>query len=169
MNCLVHKGTSTVELQGTVPVVFIIIIASPPGNIYCCKGYSSEPSFIDRRFEQSDRLIISVIKNTRVPLLDEFYAKLQYQQLKPKNIVEYKREAYIYKAGNVRVTIDSDLRSTSNISDFLNEKIITVPIADVIILEVKYDNYLPELIKNITALNSRQAVAFSKYAAARQI
>lgn len=97
----------------------------------------------------------------------ELYAKMQYQLLRPKNIVEYKREAYVYEPGNVRITIDSDIRSGLDVMQFLSPDPITVPVGDVRILEVKYDAFLPEIIRGVVSLSSRQASAFSKYAATR--
>lgn len=109
------------------------------------------------------------LKNKTEPLFLELYTKIKYQQLRPKSIVDYKREAFLYKEGNVRVTIDSDLRKSDNIRSFLEEDRYLEPMPKVYILEVKYDNFLPEVIKNIISLGSRNAAAFSKYVAARLV
>ena len=110
-----------------------------------------------------------VLKESGVPLHLELYAKMQYEQLRPKNIVDYRRDAFIFKAGNVRITLDYDIRTCFTIEDFLKRQYISIPISGVIILEVKYDNFLPELIRGITTLSSRQSTAFSKYAVTRII
>lgn len=99
----------------------------------------------------------------------ELYAKMRYEQLRPKNIVDYQREAFVFPAGRVRVTLDDELRMSSNPARFLNEDYLSVPLPQVIILEVKYDGFLPELIRGVATLSSRQMTAFSKYAAARVI
>ncbi len=112
---------------------------------------------------------LNVLKENGHPLLMELYAKMHYQQLKPKNIVDYKRDAYIFYAGNVRVTLDYDIRTSMDTDSFLETEMITVPIPEVIILEVKYDHFLPELIRGIVTLSSRSKTAFSKYAATRII
>ncbi len=109
----------------------------------------------------------SVLKKNGNPLLLELYTKMHYQQLRPKNIVDYKREAYVLHAGNVRITIDSDIRGSSSVRQFLDKDMITIPIPNATILEVKYDEFLPEIMRNITALPSRKATAFSKYAMTR--
>lgn len=111
----------------------------------------------------------SVLKENGASLALELYTKIHYQQLRPKSIVDYNREAYVYAPGNVRITIDSDIRGSTNISEFLSPAIIAPPLPQTIILEVKYDAFLPEMIRNITSLQSRQAGAFSKYAAVRTI
>ena len=109
------------------------------------------------------------LKNKKEPLFIELYAKIIYQQLRPKTIVDYKREAYLYDCGHVRVTIDSDIRKSDNINNFLVEDPYFEPTPKSYILEVKYDNYLPELISNIVSLGNRNVAAFSKYVAARLV
>ena len=97
-----------------------------------------------------------------------FYTRLRTQGLKPKVIVDYTREPYVFGAGNVRVTIDSDIRTGLSCTDFLNAHCLTVPIKDSpCILEVKWDGFLPDVIRDALQLDSRQNGAFSKYAACR--
>ncbi len=122
--------------------------------------------------EECRRLLdgdFDVLKEKKDPLCLELYTKIHYQQLRAKNIVIYKREAYVYPVGNVRVTIDYDIRTSSNIHDFLVSEAATIPISGVYILEVKYDNFLPEIIRGMVSLSSRRSTAFSKYAATRII
>lgn len=108
-----------------------------------------------------------VLKENKNPLCLELYAKMSFQHLRPKNIVDYRREAYVYPIGNVRVTIDYDIRTSLSIYDFLKPDPVLIPIPGVYILEVKYDNFLPEIIRGIVSLSSRTSSAFSKYAATR--
>ncbi len=109
------------------------------------------------------------LKENGSPLCLELYAKMHYQQLRAKNIVDYRREAYVYTMGNVRVTLDYDIRTSNNIYDFLKAEPIPIPVHGVYILEVKYDNFLPEIIRGMVSLSSRRNTAFSKYAATRII
>ena len=99
-------------------------------------------------------------------VLRELYAAMRYESLKPKTIVDYTRRAFVYPAGNVRVTIDRDIR-TGLYENNLFAKSITVPAANEIILEVKYDNFLPDFIRECVQLGHASASAFSKYAACR--
>lgn len=110
------------------------------------------------------------MKERKDPLLIEFYSKLYNQQLRPKTIVDYIREPYTYKAGNVRVTFDSEIRTGLYNQDFFSRSVPTLPALEkgYFIMEVKYDNYLPEIIANAIQVGSRQSSAFSKYAACRQ-
>ena len=101
-------------------------------------------------------------------LIQELYVKMKSQGLRPKTIVDYTREPFIFGPGNVRVTLDYDIRTGMNCIDFLNRNCITVPASDCkCILEVKWDAYLPDIIRDATQLSGRRSQAFSKYAACR--
>lgn len=102
------------------------------------------------------------------PLVQELYSKMKSQGLRPKTIVDYAREPFVFSAGNVRVTLDYDIRTGLYCTDFLNPDCITIPAGNVpIILEVKWDEFLPSVIRDIVQLESRHTAAFSKYAACR--
>ena len=105
------------------------------------------------------------------PLVREFYCKLKTQQLKPRVLVSYRREPYIYAAGNVRVTFDMDIRTSLFRRDLLDARPEDIPAGDSpgeMVLEVKYDEYLPGVIAALLqGVASRQA-AFSKYGACRR-
>ena len=102
------------------------------------------------------------------PLVQELYCKMRFQRLQPKTIVDYTREPFIYRPGNVRVTFDYDIRTGMNCTDFLNPNCITVPAGDApILLEVKWDEFLPEIIRASVQTPGRRVTAFSKYAQCR--
>lgn len=101
-------------------------------------------------------------------LVRELYSKMQTAQLRPKTIVDYTREPYVYAPGNVRVTVDYDIRTGLGCTDFLNPDCPTVPAGDSpIILEVKWDEFLPDIIRSAIQLEGKRASAFSKYAQCR--
>lgn len=102
-------------------------------------------------------------------LLQELYCKMIYQQLRPKTIVDYEREPYIYAPGNVRVTFDYDIRTGLGGTDFLNPECITIEAGSnlPIILEVKWDDFLPSVIRDCVNVKGRHVTAFSKYAQCR--
>ncbi len=102
------------------------------------------------------------------PLIEEFYTKILSQGLRPKTIVDYIREPFIFAPGNVRVTLDSDIRIGVRCTDFFNPSCVTIPAGDApIILEVKWDAFLPDIIRDAVQLDGCRAGAFSKYAACR--
>ena len=95
-----------------------------------------------------------------------FYARYRNQGLRPKVIVDYTREPFIVAAGTVRVTLDYNIRTGLRCTDMLDPDCVTVPAKDSPnILEVKWDNYLPEIIRDAVQLGARRASAFSKFAA----
>jgi len=97
-----------------------------------------------------------------------FYSRIRNQGLKAKVIVDYTREPFVFAPGNVRVTLDHNIRTGISCTDFLNADCVTVPInASPCILEVKWDNFLPDVIRDAVQLNGRRSAAFSKYAACR--
>lgn len=101
-------------------------------------------------------------------LIRNLYDRMKYEGFRPRTIVEYTREAYVYEAGNVRVTFDSDIRTGMTGTDFLNPDCVTVPAWDGrILLEVKWDEFLPDIIRDAIHADGRVAGAFSKYAQAR--
>ena len=101
-------------------------------------------------------------------LVKELYCRMVSQGLVPKTVVDYTREPFIFAPGNVRVTLDYDIRTGLDQTDFLNPELITVPAGDApIILEVKWDAYLPSIIRDAVQLPGVRSGAFSKYAQCR--
>lgn len=102
------------------------------------------------------------------PLVQELYHKMRTQGLRPRTIVDYTREPFVYCPGNVRVTLDYDIRTGLGCTDFLNSSCVTIPAGGpAAVLEVKWDAFLPDLIRDAVQLEGRRASAFSKYAACR--
>jgi hypothetical protein len=102
-------------------------------------------------------------------LIVEFYTKLRYQRLKPQTIVEYQREAFLYRPGNVRVTMDRNIRTGLFSKDLFNPRLTTLgsDLQHQTVLEVKYDAFLPDLIRDLVQLGNRQTSSVSKYALCR--
>lgn len=101
-------------------------------------------------------------------LVVELYAKMKGQGLRPKTIVDYERIPFVYGPGNVRVTIDYNIRTGLRCTDFLNPACATIPAGgNDIVLEVKWDDYLPTIIRHAVQLKGRRQTAFSKYAQCR--
>ena len=106
--------------------------------------------------------------NSPHALVQELYCKMRYQGMAPKTIVDYTREPFIYAPGNVRVTFDYDIRTGLGCTDFLNPNCVTIPAGDApIILEVKWDAFLPSIIRDAVQTPGRRVGAFSKYAQCR--
>lgn len=105
------------------------------------------------------------------PLVQELYAKIHYQMLRPRVLVSYTREPYVYRAGNVRITFDHDIRTTMYHRKFLEDQVMDVGTADrpqEMILEIKYDAFFPKVIQDIVQTGGIRQQAFSKYEACRR-
>lgn len=135
-------------------------------NGLCCK-YSARMTA-----GQADQLLrgnISFLMDSENPLMAELYSKMQGQLLHPKTIVTYDREAFLYAPGNVRITLDRRLRTGLGCTDFFNPRLYHADVSEkTVILEVKYDAFLPELVRLAVQIPNRQAAAYSKYAACRR-
>ena len=104
-------------------------------------------------------------------IVRELYCKMNSQQLRPRVLVSYIREPYVYEAGNVRVTFDSHIRTSLFHREFLEEKTYDISALDnlgEIILEVKYDEFIPKVIVDLLQTKGIRQQAFSKYGACRR-
>ena len=87
------------------------------------------------------------------------------KRMRPVIIVEYERIPFVYSIGNVRVTFDMNISSSSDMSRFLDERIPKRPVmpSGHQLLEVKYDELIPDFIFNNLQLDNLQQTAFSKF------
>ena len=121
--------------------------------------------------EQVEKIIdgdIGWMKSNENALICELYQKMTVQQLKPKTIVDYWREPFVCQAGNVRVTLDYEIKTGLGSKDFFSKDCPTVAVPDnPIVLEVKWDEFLPSFIRSALQIGNRRTSAFSKYASCR--
>ena len=137
--------------------------------------------------EECERILngdIAFLKEHPDPLVRELYLKMRQQLLKPKVLVSYVREPYIYAAGNVRVTFDWEIRTSLWEQRFLSQEVYDISChagkssnassqdgepgsEDSMLMEVKYDNFLPEIIQLLLQTDDIRQRAFSKYGACR--
>ena len=103
------------------------------------------------------------------PLLSEMYHKLRGTLLRPRTLVRYDREAFLYAPGNVRITLDRNLRTCRDSSGFLaHGRFPLKALEGLTVLEVKYDAFLPDLVRLAVRIPDRRAEACSKYALCRR-
>lgn len=95
----------------------------------------------------------------------KFYSQILYRGLKPVNIVCYDRVPYIYKTGNVRVTFDRNIRSGRDFSRFFDNDLPVRPIlpSETNLIEVKFDELLPDFIFELLQTGELNQTSFSKY------
>lgn len=113
----------------------------------------------------------SFMKEHPRELVRELYAKMKYQLLRPRVMVSYLREPYVYPAGNVRITFDSEIRTSLYHRGFLEQQTSDISATDTPrdrILEVKFDAFLPAVIQDIIQTPGIRQQAFSKYGVSRR-
>ena len=117
--------------------------------------------------------VVKIIDNQEIStndnLLSLFLIKKNTELYRPVVIIDYNRDAYIYKAGNVRITFDYNLTCSYDIDNFFKKDIDSIPLLDKneVILEVKFDEFLPSFIRQILNIDSIERTSFSKYANGR--
>lgn len=98
-------------------------------------------------------------------ILRDLALEMRRRGLAPKTCVEYERRAFVFFAGGVRVTIDRDIGSSFDTDAFFDSPLF-IPVEGRI-LEVKWNEFLPDTVRDAVALGSCMSSAFSKYAACR--
>jgi len=103
------------------------------------------------------------------PLMGEFKRKIINEFLRPAVVIDYTREAYVYPAGNVRVTFDKYMRTGVKSVNLFDEGLPTIPSMDprLMVLEVKFDEFLPGIVADLLKPIGRFRGAVSKYTLCR--
>ena len=99
------------------------------------------------------------------PALRKFLLLMMLRQMRPSIIVEYQRAAYVYHIGNVRVTFDTNIVSSCDFANFFSPSVFCRPILPLgfHLMEVKFDQFLPDFIYQSLQLNQLQQTTFSKF------
>jgi hypothetical protein len=132
------------------------------------REYVTDKSHIQISKEEYDSLVsgdASFLRHKDDVVAKDFYLYHQTKNLRPRVVVEYRREAFIYKYGDVRICFDYLLKAGVYQKDlFSTGYMISAIPHDQIILEVKYTGYFPDVIRNIIQINNLQWQSSSKYA-----
>ena len=105
------------------------------------------------------------------PEAKAFYGIFRTRTLKPKVLVDYTREPYVFPAEDVRITFDKNVRTGMRSTDLFDPDVPTYPVWDLkgcMILEVKFNATLPEFCRSIVQMAASQHTAASKYIYCRQ-
>lgn len=108
------------------------------------------------------------IDNRKV--LEDFINKAKRKNLIPSIIVDYNRQPFIYPVEDVRITFDEDISSGRFNYDLFSENLLPFRAieANEIILEVKYNNFLPSTIKKVLDTVPKTRIAMSKFALCKE-
>ncbi len=98
-------------------------------------------------------------------VLKQFNILVTSRGFRPKTIVEYERTPFIYDLGNVRITFDENISSSMDVKHFFEKDAMRYPVLrkGQLLMEVKYDEYLPTFIKDNLDTGKLQQISFSKY------
>ncbi len=98
-----------------------------------------------------------------------FNLAIQTRGLRPEVIVTYERKAFVYEPGNVRITLDRNIRSSKNVLKFgVPEISYDFLEGQDEILEVKYDEFIPGFLLQLLQIENMQQIAYSKYQLCRE-
>lgn len=117
--------------------------------------------------EEFDRIVYDrdAEFGTRAPL-NELLLRMRCLRMEPKAVIVYERTAFVHPRGNVRITFDRNIMAGRAFDSFFDEHVsglIPVLPAGVHVLEVKYDELLPDFIERQLETGKLQQTAFSKY------
>jgi len=118
--------------------------------------------------EETDKILIGdygFLLNNPQPLCREFYVQCTSNIMRPRVIVDYEREPFVFAIGDVRITFDSDVRASSLEFALFDS---TLPMMSVLepnklVMEVKFTELLPQMIKKALPSKSSELSAVSKY------
>ncbi len=100
----------------------------------------------------------------------ECYGLMQYKCYRPKTIVQYNRKAYIAKENKIRITFDNNIVATETNFDLFSENLVMYPVLDKfnVVLEVKFNGFLLDYIRQFINNINKSELSVSKYILARQ-
>ncbi len=150
------------------------------------RSYNLDPSFISLEAKHKDESYVSKLSSRlnseqyrellngdcsfmrdndgEENVFGEFYRTDRVMRLRPRVIVDYQREALVCPFGNVRITFDRKLSACFNTMDMFSPDARYTRIYDKeIILEVKFDNYIPDSIQAALQCINAPMQPVSKY------
>lgn len=98
-------------------------------------------------------------------LLRIFYHECVSNLMRPRVVVDYEREPFVMEAGDVRVTFDKNVRAGMDGFDIFDACMPMVEVLPpgMLIMEVKYTEFLPAIIREVLPSKASEYTAVSKY------
>lgn len=157
-----------------------------PREKYRIRIYNQDPSFItlevkrkenEKTQKRTEQISVSfcekILSGKRIPyedtqdspLLRKFWIAQETRMLHPVLLVEYERIPFVYPDGNVRITVDQNMRGGTAWEEFFKKDTCFRPVMPVgrMLLEVKYDEFLPDAIFHAASSRNLKRVTYSKY------
>ena len=155
---------------------------------YRIRFYNLDPSYIilEKKFkvnnlgkkdkskltkEETEKLIKGIEVNTDKPVVNELQSVVKTRFYKPVVLIDYERKAFTYPINDVRITIDYNISCSYQVDKFFDNDVNSIPLLEknTAILEVKYNDYLPDVIKQIINIKNLEVTSFSKYGVGRDM
>ena len=130
------------------------------------RGYTKKSRDVISRQECFDVMDGNALPFGERNVVNQLSLAMKTRHLRPKAIIEYERSAFVHPLGNVRITFDCNITASRCCEDFLckdvKQRTAVLP-AGMHILEVKYDEFLPDVIAQLIEDGNLTQTAFSKY------
>lgn len=155
---------------------------------YRIRYYDLDPSYItlekkskENNLGKKDKdkltkeMVMKFINNEEIesnkPVVTELQSKMKTNLYKPVIIIDYERRAFTYPVNDVRITLDYNISCSYEISKFFEKNINSIPLLEknTAILEVKYNDFLPDFIKQLINIKNLEITSFSKYSTGRDM
>ncbi len=161
-----------------------------PRGKWRIRAYNNDDSFIRLEYKYKEHGMISkescslnrsqydkimsgtaVLEDIDDPVYRRFILSCMNYRMRPAVIVQYRRVPFVYREGNVRLTFDLDIGSSEDYERFFDEKMAVRMIlpAGRKLIEVKYDEFIPDHVYHLIQLSNMRQESFSKYCLCRQI
>lgn len=145
----------------------VLEIKGKKGNI----GYKLQEEISKEEFNFIIEEEYDKINTENRKVLEKFIIDTKRKNLIPSIIVDYERTAYTYPVSDVRLTFDSEISSGRYNTDFFDKDIMLYKVLEPnkIILEVKFNDFLPNFIKEIIQSIPMTRISMSKFALCREL
>ncbi|WP_047983395.1 polyphosphate polymerase domain-containing protein [Ornithinibacillus californiensis] len=138
------------------------------------QGHIQKKSSYRLTREQGERLIrgdYQLLLELNHPFLLECYYMMMQHVYRPRSVVTYERDAFVAKENKIRVTFDQAIRGTESNFDIFSERLQENEFMDAnhVVLEVKYNGFLLQYIKDLLDEVEKEQLSVSKYCLSRKI
>jgi hypothetical protein len=105
------------------------------------------------------------LRDSPQPLCREFYYECIAKVLRPQVIVDYEREPFVFYPGDIRITFDRCIRAGNASFDIFDKNLPTMETLQpgYLVMEVKFSDFLPKLIKKALPTDASDCTSVSKY------
>lgn len=141
-------------------------------NVAACNGLIKLITDIDQRISDCrDNEALVQLNMLKKRAAQKYISKLSGSLYSPAVIVDYERCAYVYEQCNVRITFDRNVGASREYSRFFDSSLKCIPAIDnqMHVMEIKYDEFLPDEISALLSGLGLKRESCSKYVRCMQV